>query len=165
MELVYWLLYGGVDSSFLLFFPVLPFRRGLITRNVKSAVDLFHQRFGVSYFESWAFQWAWVQWYYNLSMMHCKYVSSLMWTFGGTISFWEILIKWVLGTSLIHKRVVHMVPLSNTSPLSNRLGLYLKHRYDNFISNLLAVFFFLIVPCMKLVDTVTRALLCFFLVA
>lgn len=47
MGLVYWLLYGGFDSSSFFFPPLLPFRRGLITRNMRSAVDLFHQRFGI----------------------------------------------------------------------------------------------------------------------
>lgn len=31
-----------------MYHPVLHVRRGLITRNVKEAVDIFHERFGVS---------------------------------------------------------------------------------------------------------------------
>lgn len=31
-----------------MFCPVVHIRRGLITRNIKEAVDIFHERFGVS---------------------------------------------------------------------------------------------------------------------
>ena len=40
--------YTIYHENFVDYLFVLIFRRGLITRNVKGAVDLFHQRFGVS---------------------------------------------------------------------------------------------------------------------
>lgn len=40
--------YTIYHENFVDYLLVLIFRRGLITRNVKGAVDLFHQRFGVS---------------------------------------------------------------------------------------------------------------------